>query len=172
MVSTMTTLNDESGAEVVRRARARFLAGVGSPTEDGCHPWMRKRDAYGYGMICILPVTKEAKAHRVAWVLANGPIPLDRPVIRHTCDHPWCVNPEHLLCGTMQDNCQDMGERGRRSAGRGIRHRKAKLTGAQIAEIRQLRAAGTSCADLGRRFSVGRDQISRICTGKVWRHIS
>lgn len=39
----------------------------------------------------------------------------DRPdlVARHTCDHNWCINPDHLLAGTQRDNILDAIEHGR-----------------------------------------------------------
>lgn len=38
----------------------------------------------------------------------------------HTCDNPWCINPDHLYIGTIDDNIDDMIERGR--SNRGERH--------------------------------------------------
>jgi hypothetical protein len=58
---------------------------------------------------------KVVYAHRVAWEIANGcPVP-DGLIVRHKCDNPPCVNPDHLLVGTMQDNTNDMISRGRAS---------------------------------------------------------
>lgn len=34
-------------------------------------------------------------------------------VVRHTCDNPRCVNPEHLIGGTKADNNKDRADRGR-----------------------------------------------------------
>jgi hypothetical protein len=54
------------------------------------------------------------KAHRVAWTLANGPIPAGMHVL-HTCDNPPCCNPGHLWLGTQADNMADMARKGRTS---------------------------------------------------------
>ncbi|WP_171211837.1 hypothetical protein [Ruegeria sp. HKCCA5426] len=45
---------------------------------------------------------------------------------RHTCDNPGCINPEHLVSGTVADNANDKVMR-RRST-RGERSSSAKLT--------------------------------------------
>jgi hypothetical protein len=53
-------------------------------------------------------------APRVAyWIIHGDPLP---PEVRHTCDRPICVNPDHLIPGTHADNMRDMVERGRSRA--------------------------------------------------------
>lgn len=51
-------------------------------------------------------------AHRVAWMITNGPIP-DGLCVLHRCDNPPCVNPAHLFLGTVQDNNADRDAKGR-----------------------------------------------------------
>lgn len=51
-------------------------------------------------------------AHRAAYESEYGPIPPGM-VVRHKCDNPPCVNPEHLEVGTQADNAKDMSVRGR-----------------------------------------------------------
>lgn len=42
-------------------------------------------------------------AHRIAWTLAYGQIPPDKPYVYQTCHNPYCCNPAHLIVGTQQD---------------------------------------------------------------------
>jgi hypothetical protein len=72
----------------------------------GCWLWIGARHSMGYGKF------DGEMAHRYAWQLVNGPIP-DGLVVRHRCDVPLCVRPEHLELGTRADNSRDMVERGR-----------------------------------------------------------
>lgn len=169
--SPKVTLNQMAGYQLARKAAERFYAKV-IPGPNDCQDWGGTTDKMGYGKICVLEISRYLKAHRLSWVLANGPIPKDRPVIRHICDRPVCVNPKHLICGTQVQNVRDAVIKGRNSAGRFEGHRKAKLTWQQVNEIRQRRSAGEACAALGREFGVGRDQVSRICNYKVWVPIS
>lgn len=58
---------------------------------------------------------KMEKAHRVAFCESRG-IDLDSIAgmeVRHTCDNPPCINPEHLLLGDAKANAGDRDSRGR-----------------------------------------------------------
>jgi hypothetical protein len=50
-------------------------------------------------------------AHRFSYVAFKGPIRYDL-VVRHTCHIRSCVNPEHLILGTPQDNWNDQVKHG------------------------------------------------------------
>lgn len=80
-------------------------------TATGCHEWSGSRTAGGYGLVGN---TKRVRVHRLSWELANGSTIPDGMVIRHKCDNPPCINPEHLEIGTHADNMADMFSRGRR----------------------------------------------------------
>lgn len=165
----MVTLHNPECVAILETARARFEARLSSPDENGCRDWIGKQDAHGYGSLKCMPIGKDLKAHRVAWILANGkPIPMELPKILHSCDRPSCCAGEHLHPGTQIVNCAEMRSRGRHSAGRGDDHGHAKLNWEIVATIRIRLAAGESGAALGREYGVGRDEISRINTGKIW----
>lgn len=51
-------------------------------------------------------------AHRFLYEALNGRISPSL-VVRHTCDNPPCVRPDHLIVGTCADNTRDKIERGR-----------------------------------------------------------
>jgi hypothetical protein len=76
--------------------------------DNGCWEWTRKVCAKGYPLLGGV-----GRLHRVVYRLVHGPIPLGM-VIRHKCDNPKCLNPDHLLIGTQADNCADTKARGRR----------------------------------------------------------
>jgi hypothetical protein len=75
------------------------------------HLWTGARSIWGYGRLKRGGVMYAA-AHRVAWELANGPVPDGRFVL-HRCDVRSCVNPDHLFLGTQLDNVNDMYAKGR-----------------------------------------------------------
>ena len=76
------------------------------------------------------------------YVAANGEPPEDRPFVLHTCDNRPCVNPAHLYAGTHQQNMDDKVARDRQARQRGEDAPAAKLTVAQVYEVRALVAAG------------------------------
>lgn len=76
----------------------------------GCWEWTATKSAKGYGQIRWK--YEPMIASRVAYALYVGPIP-DGLLVRHKCDNPGCVNPEHLELGTSADNSADMVKRGR-----------------------------------------------------------
>ena len=52
-------------------------------------------------------------AHVWAFLDAGGVLTEEKPFVCHTCDHPWCVNVDHLYAGSPQDNMDDKVRRGR-----------------------------------------------------------
>ena len=95
--------------------------------------------------------------HRVVYCEAND-LPLDAidgKVVRHKCDNPRCINPDHLKLGTHNDNMRDMTSRKRQAVGE--RQGAAKLTAAEVMAIRESYVRGSKEFGqyaLARRFGV------------------
>jgi hypothetical protein len=60
---------------------------------EGCWLWVGPMDDYGVGHLLVLG--RRVAAHRLSWVLANGPIP-DGMCVGWRCGNPSCVRPDHL----------------------------------------------------------------------------
>ena len=134
----------------------------------GCWLWSHRIGRQGYGNAKF--GRKTVGAHRVSWILHNGPIPPGICVC-HRCDTPACVNPAHLFLGNQTDNLRDMFAKGRHFDNRGALNPRAKLTPADVAEIRAL-GKGVSQRELAARFGVGPSSIRDIQTGRRWRSLS
>lgn len=91
---------------------------------DSCWEYQAARSPRGYGTIGVMGKTR--RAHRVAWELANGPIP-EGLLVCHHCDNPPCCNPAHLFLGTDKDNVADMRAKGRGRALSGEEWRRVNL---------------------------------------------
>lgn len=127
-----------------------------------CHYWSGNTNGLGYGIL------RSSRASHVSYELHKGPIPdaIDgRPVVvRHKCDTPLCVNPDHLELGTQADNMRDAAERGRMP--RGERHHNAKLTKEQAEAIVAAVEAGKSVSEVAARYGVSPGRVSMIRYGQ------
>jgi hypothetical protein len=66
-----------------------------------CWIWTGETDRHGYGR--LRHKNRKWGAHRLAWTLANGPIPAELTV-DHLCFNVLCCNPSHLRLLTHADN--------------------------------------------------------------------
>lgn len=140
----------------------------------GCWEWPVV-DSVGYGS-AVRFQGRADRAHRVAWQLLHGPIPVGMEVCHH-CDNRRCIRPDHLFLGTRADNIQDAARKGRLywqvRPPQGERHPQARLTQSDVDEIRRLYGTGTvTQTALAARFRVGQTTISAVVTGRNWRHAS
>lgn len=125
----------------------------------------------GYGQVRIHGI--RYRAHRVAWELSNGPVPVGL-VVMHKCDVRNCVNPDHLQVGTQSENMLDAFRKGRlayprwagsRASGpraSGDSHYNVKIPDSEIPVIRARAAAGDSLAAIARDYQVTGSNISQI----------
>lgn len=125
-----------------------------------CWVWRGTKNGYGYGTFLLPGSDKSLRAHRFSYELHNGPIP-EGMVIMHTCDNPPCVNPDHLKIGTKLDNNRDAISKRRNQFGE--RHGRAKLTDAQVEEIKA--STNITQRKLAEVYGVDASQISRIISG-------
>lgn len=136
-------------------------------TANGCWEFngnLRK----GYGRITVngvsVVVTRVVYEHHV------GPLPKNL-LVRHKCDNPPCVNPDHLEVGTVRDNTQDMLDRGRHDPPRGEANGQSKLTVEQVIEMRGLQVTGIPYRKLAEQFGVSVSCVSSIVNRQRWRHV-
>ena len=133
----------------------------------GCLEYAGARSSRNYGRISDRRQQGGwSFAHRVAWELANGPIP-DGMCICHHCDNPPCCNVDHLFLGTKQDNSRDMQAKGR-GVGQippGEAHPDARLTDTQVRELRRLAPIVGNYSALARLVGVSQQHVRNIVLG-------
>ncbi len=95
-------------------------------------------------------------AHRFVFRTLKGPIP-DGMVIRHTCDNPRCINLDHLVMGTQQDNMLDMIAKGRRGEVGGQRPRL--LNDKDVSRILKLHNSNWSQREIAAEMNVSQRTI-------------
>jgi len=137
-----------------------------------CLEWTGAR-VKGYGVIGGRTRGKWVYSHRLSWELHYGEIPKGLSVC-HRCDNPGCVRPEHLFLGTHKDNADDRERKGRgKHVGlAGERNPNAKLTQAQVNEIRATARPGQyrwGLEKMCRKYGVTNSLIYCILKGRNWK---
>ncbi len=109
---------------------------------------------------------ESVRIHRLVYEQKNGKIP-PKLLIRHTCDVRNCVNENHLIMGTHQDNTNDMIARNRMVKGEMCSW--SKLTKKDVRKIRKLLNIGARQVALASKFKVTKSAIYAIKVGRNWK---
>lgn len=158
--------------ELSERDVRRFRSKIFKRALDQCWPWRKRVNEDGYGMFDVTDGSALI-ASRVAYFLATGIDP-ENSFVCHTCDHPRCCNPRHLILGTSKFNVNDSVIKGRHSSITlaGESRPNSKLTEVEVKEIRLKRAAfGFTYDMLAKDYHVDFTTIAQVVNRKTWRHI-
>lgn len=152
--------------------------------DNDCWEWTGVRIKDGYGVLSVKGT--RFLVHRYALMLHLNRSIEKGTEVRHICHNPSCFNPEHLEEGSHRDNMTDMVMANRQARGetlanrlRGVAHEsgrgegngRAKLTNAQVLEIRQLSDSIMSQRDIAARYGVSKTAIRGILSGTTWKNI-
>ena len=121
----------------------------------------------GYGQVRIKG--KTLLAHRVSYATYNNVslASMEGLVVRHTCDNPKCINPNHLIIGTQLDNMKDKVSRGRQAYNEA--HWNTKLSSESVDWIRKnciKRHKTLGCIPVAKKFGVSPSLIKAILRGE------
>lgn len=144
----------------------------------GCWIWQGKSKSGAsrlYGRIKV--DGKPIAAHRYSWELHNNKKVPHGFLVMHKCDNPACVNPDHLIVGTHQDNMNDMKAKNRqftklrgvtRNVAIGSKNGNSKLTEDQAISIfNDTRPQRLIAIDHG----VSQTVVHNIKSKKTWKYI-
>ena len=124
---------------------------------DTCWFWIGTISDYGYGQLA-LDTRYVIQAHRLSWILENGPI-ADDLLVLHKCDIRHCVRSSHLFLGTPAINAAD----------RQLKQRwKPKLSEQDVLAIR---VDSRSRTELALIHNISEQAIWYIQTGRSWKHL-
>lgn len=131
---------------------ARFWAKV-RQAPNGCWEWTGSQTGgkptrrYGQFTYTVRRKQVHIYTHRVAWMIAHGPIPAGQMICHH-CDNPLCVKPDHLFIGTQFDNMRDASAKQRLN----VPHIRTR--GFKAAAIAEYLSGGTTLAAVGEKYGV------------------
>lgn len=114
----------------------------------------------------------ELRITRVLYQIFHPEENIDDKVICHTCDNRFCVNPNHLFSGTIQDNMNDKISKNRQTKGSDIS--SSKLSENSIIEILEgiINGKFNSYDDIQNNFDISISSVSSILNGMRWTHIT
>ena len=152
--------------QATRGEPARYLRDVAIPfSGDECLLWPFGA-TNGRGRIQV--GDRSHLAYRLVCAAVHGEPPAPGHECAHSCGngHLGCVNPHHLRWATRSENAYDMVLHG--TSCRGERNGRAKLTAADVHEIRAKISAGQTLAAIAADHGVSRKAIRLISAGKNW----
>lgn len=127
-------------------------------------------DKHGYPVVHLRLNGRDymKKVHQLVARAFIGP-PTGHVQINHKDGVKTNAHVENLEWCTAQQNITHAVQNGLHANTAGSRNGRAKLTEAQVAEIRRLYAVGdTSCPRLARQFGVGKSTIGYIVQNATW----
>lgn len=136
---------------------------------DECLFWPYNKNTQGYGQ--MQRDGRPKSVHRIVCEAEHGPPPTPKHEAAHSCGngHLACVTKHHLSWKTHADNAADTVIHG--TSLRGTKNPFAKLTEAQVVEIRALRGT-MSQRRIAEEFGVAQSQISCVLSGRTWGWLS
>jgi hypothetical protein len=145
-------------------AIGNFWQKVRIGAHDQCWPWVGYTPDGRYGRVRYQG--KNVPAHHYAYWSTGKKIPPGLQ-LRHLCGFSLCCNPRHLLPGTGLENAADRITHG--TSGAGEQNPRAKLTLAQVAEIRAMSKHYGWARSAMARYGVSEATIHRVRSGRNWK---
>lgn len=134
--------------------------------KNGCHI-CTSHCVDGEGYVTCMREGKTRPIYRHIYRFYKG-APRKGLVIRHTCDNRRCINPDHLIIGTHQDNVKDRVARGRSAVG--VRNGRSKMKPIDVLKV--YRDKRSSRTELAQRYGVDNQVIRKIQLGITWRCVT
>lgn len=152
---------DPTKGTTKRGDATRFLSSLPLIETDECIIWPFALTKNGYASIGMRGTTKYV--HRLVCEGYRGPPEYPGQDAAHRCGRDACVNKRHLRWATRLENMADQLIHGTRRHGE--THASAKLTWAQVLEIRDIGRA-VPLAAIAEQFDIGKSHACMIIQGK------
>jgi hypothetical protein len=136
----------------------------------GCWTFNAANDRDGYPYYNFNK--KTTRAHRFSYIISNYDKEEKINIIRHTCNNPWCVNPNHLVNGSQQENINDKIKDNRQA--KGSKTGTSKITEEQLISVLDKILSGeiTKTKQIVTILNISHTNIIDILHGKIWTHVT
>jgi len=153
----------------------RFWGKVNVGPALSCWEWKGSVNSKGYGSFAVgrkdgielLGRDRSSgpvAAHRVAFMLKNGPV-ANGFFVCHRCDNPSCVNPSHLFVGTPMDNTKDMLSKGREASGE--KSGTIKFSDEDVCQMRLMFSQGLAPSEIALKHGASLHYVRTLLLGKM-----
>ncbi len=126
------------------------------------------RDGYHQVRLWNCQASKMIRVHTLVLKMFVGQPP-DGQQALHGPRGKSCNHIDNLRWGTAKENAKDRDINGAPCLG--VKNPHAKLTEAEVLQIRQLRKNGKSLSQLAKEFGVQHSAVRRVCNRETWRHV-
>jgi len=150
-----------------KRQRRRDPGDIWEHVDKGPECWIWRRSPVTVRYLDNL-TERRTTVQQLAWISTYGSVPEGLCVIR-ACPSPGCVRPDHLMLGSKTAVSKVRNIYGHTA--RGESHGRARLSAADVYEIRRLADSGHDVAEITRRFGISRSHALEIIMRRAWQHL-
>jgi hypothetical protein len=127
-------------------------------------------DVSGYPNFCISYT--HIPANRFMYLIHHQDENIENKLVCHKCDHPWCVNPDHLFLGTHKDNQEDKITKERQVKGETCG--TSVLTEIDVINILDgfLNNKFKTISQVSKLYDIGITTVFNILKNNTWQHIT
>jgi hypothetical protein len=141
------------------------------PSGKRINPFVRDTDPYLQFNLCLPDKrSRRCRVHVAVCTAFHGPRCQQRPIVRHLDGNLFNNQADNLRWGTQEENEADKVLHG--TAPRGENHGSAKLTEAQVKEIRSVPLHRGVVKELASLYGVSATTISNVRSGRNWGHLA
>jgi hypothetical protein len=133
------------------KIKSRFISKYTINQITNCYEWNIPKGS-NYNNLAFSIHNKKHLINRAAYMLFKGPIK-DTDLVIRSCKNNYCVNPDHLFLGNIQDHNK-------------IRNKSHKITEKDKQEMYSLYMNGWNNVQIGKKFNVSETAIRKIL-GKI-----
>lgn len=130
------------------------------------------KDGYVIFSISNNKIKYQVKGHRFMYQIHHPEEDIQFLDVCHLCDHPWCINPDHLWLGTDKENVADRNNKNRQA--KGSRIGKSELIEEDVVNILNdiLCNKCNRVSELSKKYRISRNVINGILNKKAWKQIT